>query len=83
MSRKNRPNKQKTMQKVAAPVIIMHQTPVTHGDVFATFLDEARNIGNEVSARRAHDAEIAEFLQVKGLTAEFEAFRAAKHQPKA
>lgn len=56
--------------------------PVVHGDCFRTFLDEARSIGNEVQARREFDADVAEYLQQKGLMDEWSKWREEKHAPK-
>lgn len=79
MSKKKSPNKapvnQNAAQTPAAPV------PVTQGNVFATFIEEARSIGAEVTARRALHNEVAAFLQSKGLIEEFEAFRKARQAP--
>lgn len=51
---------------------------VAHGDVFRAFLDEARSIGNECGERRVFDAQVVEFLESKGLMAEWAAWREAK-----
>ena len=51
---------------------------VTQGNVFATFLQEAQSIGNEVQARRAFQNEVGAFLAEKGLIDEFEAWRRAR-----
>lgn len=48
---------------------------VTQGNVFATFVHEAQQIGQEVVARRAFDDDVSEFLKEKGLVEEFEAWR--------
>ena len=77
MKKKNRPNK--SYKKAAAPA---PATPVLHGNVFRTFLAEATSIGNEVQARREFDADVVEFLTQKGLSAEWDAWRTAKHAPK-
>lgn len=77
MSKKKRPN-QKPAQAVAAPAIVMQKTTVTHGNVFAAFVDEAKQIGEEVAARRAFQEEVGAFITEKGLTAQFEAWRAAR-----
>lgn len=76
MSRKNRTN-QSMPVKPAGPL------PVLHGNVFATFLQEAQSIGNECVARRAYDADVAEYLTQKGLFEEWVAWREAKRAPKA
>jgi hypothetical protein len=70
MSKKNRPAK--------APVTKTPQ-PVVHGDAFRTFLAEATSLGNEVAARRAFDADVGEFLKTRGLTTDFEEWRAKKN----
>lgn len=57
--------------------------PVMHGDAFRAFVAEATSIGNEVTARRAFDAEVGEYLKSKGLEADFNAWRAKKHTPPA
>lgn len=76
MSRKNRPNTVQPQKPSAGPL------PVLHGQAFVTFLDEARSIGNEVTARRAFDADVAEYLKQKGLIEEFQAWREQKNAPK-
>jgi hypothetical protein len=53
--------------------------PVVHGDAFRTFLAEATSLGNEVAARRAFDADVGEFLKTRGLTTDFEEWRAKKN----
>lgn len=77
MSKKKRPN-----QKPTAPAQpsgpIPHVTPVTYGDIFATFVDEARQIGNEVVQRRAHQDAVDAFLKSKGLVDEFTAWLKAR-----
>lgn len=80
MSKKKRPNQhsQKTVTVPIKPAIVMHQTPVTHGDVFVTFLREAQSIGNEVEARRQMCADVEAFLNEKGLAEQFKAWRAAR-----
>ena len=76
MSKKNRPAKVPAKTPVApAP------QPVMHGDAFRTFLAEATSIGNEVAARRSFDRDVGEYLESKALTADFNAWRAAKHAP--
>lgn len=52
--------------------------PVCKGDVFHTFIAEATSLGNEVEARRRFDADVCEFLEMKGLRVDFDAWRAAK-----
>jgi hypothetical protein len=52
--------------------------PVKQGNVFATFLEEAQQLGREVVARRAFDEAVGAFLKEKGLVEEFETFRAPK-----
>jgi hypothetical protein len=69
MSKKKRPNKPST--KTAA---VSAPPPVTQGNVFATFLQEAQSIGNECMARRTMQGRVAVFLEMKGLVAEFEAW---------
>lgn len=54
---------------------------VHKNDVFATFVDQAQSLGNEVAARRRFDADVSEFLKTKGLVAEFETFRKSR-EPK-
>lgn len=49
--------------------------PCLQGDVFATFIDEASKIGNEVAARRRFDAQVSAYLKEKGLVEDFEAWR--------
>ena len=49
--------------------------PVMHGDAFHTFIAEAQSIGNEVAARRQFDADVGEYLRVKGLADDFSAWR--------
>ncbi len=62
--------KQKRANKVPSPVVL--------GDVFRSFIAEATSVGNEVTARRAFDADVGEYLELKGLAADFNAWRAAK-----
>lgn len=76
MSKKNRPNKVQELVPVPPP-------PVLHGNCFHTFISEAAQIGNEVTARREFDRDVGEYLESKGLTADFNAYRAAKSKPKA
>jgi hypothetical protein len=49
---------------------------VGKNDVFVTFVTQAASLGNEVTARRKFDDEVTTFLTVKGLTEEFETWRA-------
>jgi hypothetical protein len=74
MSKKKRQPKTvtKTLNVPVAP------SPVVQGKVFATFLDEAQKIGNELNARRAMQNEIGVYLAEKGLVSDFEAWRAAR-----
>ncbi len=72
MSRKKRPQK----PAASAPL------PVLHGNAFATFLQEAHSLGNEVVARREFDADIVEYLKQKGLLEEWGAWREQKRAPK-
>lgn len=76
MSKKKHPNKVQTREAVLPP------PPVLHGDCFHTFITEAAQIGNEVTARREFDRDVGEYLEQKGLTADFNAYRAAKRTPK-
>lgn len=78
MSRKNRPNKPAILGPAAAPA----PPPVLHGNCFHTFIAEARSLGNEVTARRAFDAEVGEYIAAKGLTDDFNAWREARRAPK-
>lgn len=75
MSRKKHPNPPPV--KPAGPL------PVLHGNVFATFLQEAQSVGNEVVARREYDSDVAEYLTQKGLMQEWTAWREAKRASKA
>ena len=52
--------------------------PVRQGDVFATFIHEATSLGNEVVARREQGVFFREYLAERNLTADFEAWSAAK-----
>lgn len=63
-------------QKSSAPDPMMQ--PVLVKDVFATFLDVARSIGNEVQARRAFDSEVGVYVTEKGLVDDFNAWREAR-----
>lgn len=65
----------KKPSKKPAQVIQAPPKPVVHGNVFATFMQEAQSIGNEVEARRALQNEVAKFLAEKNLAEEFEAWR--------
>lgn len=76
MSKKNRPNKVRPVPTAVPP-------PVLHGDCFHTFIIEATKLGNEVTARREFDDRVGEYLESKGLTADFNAFIEAKRAPKA
>ena len=76
MSKKNRPSK--VLAKTPVPTAPAPR-PVTHGDAFRTFLAEATSIGNEVAARRSFDRDVGEYLESKALTADFNAWREAKH----
>lgn len=69
MSKKKRP--------VTPPVAPL---PVLHGSCFTTFIDEAKSLGNEVVARRAFDADVAEYLKQKGLLEEWANWREAKYE---
>lgn len=72
----------KKSPKLRTVTAVPQQAPaVTQGNVFATFLQEATSLGNEVMARRALQNEIGAFLAQKGLVDEFEAFRNARKQP--
>lgn len=64
------------MKKKKHPVTA--PSPVLHGNAFHTFVAEAQSIGNEVAARRLFDADVVEYITLKGLSADFEAWRAAK-----
>ena len=77
MAKKKHPNSVPATQRAAAQPL-----PVVHGDCFRTFLDEARSIGNECTARREYDADVVEYLQQKGLMDEWAAWREAKRAPK-
>lgn len=66
---KKKPSK-KVVQVVQAP-----PKPVVHGNVFATFMQEAQSLGNEVAARRELQNEVAKFLAEKELAEEFEIWR--------
>lgn len=55
---------------------------VVHGDCFRTFIDEARSIGNECTARREFDADVVEYLKQKGIFDDWSAWREAKHAQK-
>lgn len=70
MTKKKRPNKP-VQEKPAA-------SPVTQGNVFATFLLEASSLGNEVEARRKFDNDVGVFLSEKNLVREFETWREAR-----
>jgi hypothetical protein len=72
MPKKKRPSK--------APQKIMVKPPVLQGNVFATFLQEAQSIGNEVEARRKMQNEMGAFLAEKGLVDEFNAWLQARQQ---
>lgn len=74
MSKKKRPNK----VLVPAP-----QPAVLHGDVFHAFVNEARQIGNEVAARRVFETDVAEYLKQKDLLDEFVKWRDARRATKA
>ena len=77
MSRKKRPNSPSpTPPAPAGPL------PVLNGNCFATFIDEARSIGNEVAARRQFDADIMEYLKQKSLLEEWSAWYDARRAPK-
>jgi hypothetical protein len=76
MSRKNRPNQKPS--PAAAPDPLMQ--PVLVKDVFATFLDVARSIGNEVQARRGFADEIGAYLAEKKLVDDFNGWRAARQK---
>jgi hypothetical protein len=78
MSKKKRPNQKPTQAAPATPAIVMQKTPVTHGNVFAAFVDEAKQIGEEVAARRSFQEAVGAFLTEQGLVAQFEAWRAAR-----
>jgi urease alpha subunit len=80
MSRKNRPNSPKNQNATPTPAAPAPQ-PVVYGNVFATFLDEATKIGNEVMARRQTERDVADFLKMKNLIEEFDAWRKAKYTP--
>lgn len=74
MSKKKRP------QKTA---VVPTPSPVTQGNVFATFMREAQSIGNEVEARRAFDNEVSIYLKEKSLVDDFEGWRKARSTPPA
>lgn len=76
MSKKNRP------AKVPVKTAPTTAQPVMHGDAFRTFLHEATSLGNEVAARRSFDRDVGEYLGLKGLTDDFNAWSTAKHAPK-
>ncbi len=71
--------KRKRSNKVPLKIVTVAPPPVLQGNCFATFLDEARSIGNECNARRAFDAEVIEYLEHKGLTDDWSKWREAKH----
>ena len=60
------------MAKKTAPVSVLR------GDVFATFVHEAKSLGDEVVARRAFDDDVGAFLKERELLADFEAWRVAR-----
>lgn len=70
------------MTKRKSPKTVPGGSPVKpsvlHGDVFRSFLDEARSIGNECAERRVFDAHVVEFLTEKGLMDEWAAWREKK-----
>lgn len=53
---------------------------VRQGDVFLTFVAEATTLGNELTARRAFDAQVGQYLAERGLTEDFEKWRAGQAQ---
>lgn len=75
MSKKKRPNPSPAPQRPT-------QLPVLHGMCFTTFIDEARSLGSEVTARREFDADVGEYLTQKGLLEEWSQWREAKRAPK-
>lgn len=75
MSKKKRP------QMVPAPPAPPAKLPVLHGMCFSTFIEEATSISNEVTARRAFDTDVGEYLKQKGLLEEWAKWREAKHAP--
>ena len=78
MSNKKRP--ETSPAATPAPVDPLMQ-PVLVKDVFATFLDVARSIGNEVQARRAFTEEIGVYLAEKKLVDDFNGWRTARQKP--
>lgn len=56
--------------------------PVMHGSCFATFMQEAMSMNNEVIARREYDKDVGEYLVSKGLAADFNVWRDSKRQQK-
>lgn len=73
MPKQKRPNK-----TPAAP----GPAPVLRGNVFHAFIAEAMSLGNEVEGRRALDNDFSEYLVLRGLADDFNAWRTAKHAPK-
>ena len=57
--------------------------PVLHGDCWRTFVAEAAQAIREIEARRAFDADVGAYLTAKNLVPDFEAWREARHAPKA
>lgn len=52
--------------------------PVNQGDVLHSFIAEVVSLGNEVTARRSFDEQVGQFLAERGLTEDFEKWRAAR-----
>jgi hypothetical protein len=72
MKRKKSPNKAPQQTPAIQP------KPVMVGDVFQTFLHEAKSVGREVIARREWAADVVEFLESKELLVEWSDWRKAK-----
>lgn len=81
MSRKNRPNKQPA--KLGPQPASVQPQPITYGNVFAAFVQEAQSIGNEIDSRRRFGKDVEDYLKVKGLVDDFVAWRQAKYAPPA
>ena len=66
------------MAKKKPAAAVPASKPVMQGQVFVTFIAEAREMVAELMARRQFDADAAAFLKERGLTDAFSAWRDAR-----
>jgi hypothetical protein len=80
MSRKKRPNKKPA--KLVQPAQSTPEAPVVRvGDVLIQLVRESDSLLQELFARRSFDADVGEYLKLKNLVDDFNAWRTARLAP--